>query len=231
VHIEIHQGHSPDHVPADIHVVLDVLRAFTTTHVAFERGIEEILMARTVEDAFALKRQHPDYLLAGERDARKVDGFDLGNSPAALSGRDLRGRRMILTTSNGVRATTHALDGTRVVVAGWTSAPATLDWIARHAGSDPHIALFASHPHSDEDVACAEYMRARLRGEDPPSEPFIERMRTSSSAQKFYSSAFELADLECATGDPFGRFVMRVDGDEPPVVRPSPSTPTDFTGR
>lgn len=225
MHIDIHQGHTPDHEPADIHVVLDVLRAFTTTHVAFDCGIEEILMARTVEDAFALKKQHPDYLLAGERDARKVDGFDLGNSPAALSERDLRGRRMILTTSNGVRATTHALEGAHVLVAGWTSAPATLDWIARYAGAAPHISLFASHPHSDEDVACAEFMRASLRGEDPPCEPFVERMRTSSSAQKFYSKDFKLADLECATGDPFGDFVMRVDGHAPPVVRPEPVEP------
>jgi 2-phosphosulfolactate phosphatase len=222
VRIDIYQGHTPDHQPADIHVVIDVLRAFTTTHVAFQRGVEEILLARTVEQAFALKDRHPECILAGERDARKVEGFDAGNSPAALSEMDLQGRRMILTTSNGVRATTHALDGRHVLVAGWTSAPATLARIDELAGPDARVALFASHPHSDEDIACAEYLRTRLRGQDPPTAPIVERMRTSSSAQKFYSEDFDLADLECATGEPTGEFAMEVQEAEPPVLRPTP---------
>src|SRR5690606_22486990 len=43
-------------------------------------------------------------LLAGERGGLPPQGFDRGNSPAELMGLELRGRRLVLTTTNGTRA-------------------------------------------------------------------------------------------------------------------------------
>ena len=85
IDIQISQGHEPPLDRADAYIVIDVIRAFTTTHVAFDNGAARVLLAGEVDEAFALKRTHPDAVLAGERGAIKIEGFDLGNSPAACA--------------------------------------------------------------------------------------------------------------------------------------------------
>ena len=63
------------HEVADVVVVVDVLRAFTTAAFAFDRGAEEIFLVSTVEEAFELKERRSDYLLIGEVDGSPVEGF------------------------------------------------------------------------------------------------------------------------------------------------------------
>jgi 2-phosphosulfolactate phosphatase len=212
--VEIVQGREPDLPPAAINIVIDVLRAFTTSHVAFEQGASRLELARTVDQAFALAEQTPEAVLAGERDARMVEGFDIGNSPRAFSRLDLEGRPVVHTTTNGVRATTHALEAEEVLVCGWSSAEATLRrCLARAPSLDGRrIHIVASHPVSDEDVACADWLHARLTGRQPPSPPQIRRrIRTARSAQKFYNRDFDIRDLDYACRRLEPRYAMRVD--------------------
>ena len=223
--VQQYQGRDPDLRPSAVNIVIDVLRAFTTTHVAFERGADEILLAETVEEAFALSETHPDYLLAGERNARMVDGFDMGNSPAAAREVDFAGRRLILTTTNGVRATMSALDAEATFVTGWSNAPATLRATRQVAPKDARVNLVASHPVSDEDPACADYLAAELRGETPPSATEVtDRIRTARSAMKFYSTEFALRDLDVACRQFDSGYAMRVEtGNAVPRLLKQPS--------
>ena len=223
--IAIRQGHDPALESAQLNIVIDVLRAFTTTHVAFERGAGEILLAEAVDEAFELGNKHPDALVAGERDARKIEGFDLGNSPAILRGAELTDRRLVLTTSNGVRATLNALDADRTLVTGWSNVPATLRF-AEHLPLDsdrpPRINLVASHPVSDEDVACADYLAAALRGDERPAANAIrDRIRTARSATKFYSTQFRVRDLDVACRQLDADYAMAVETENttPRIVR------------
>lgn len=62
-------------------VVIDALRATSTMIVAFENGCSAFIPVETVEEARETVRNHPEYLLAGERDALAPEGFQLGNSP------------------------------------------------------------------------------------------------------------------------------------------------------
>jgi 2-phosphosulfolactate phosphatase len=186
--IAIVQGRTPDLPDADVYVVIDVLRAFTTTHVALRRGASDILLARDVEEARQLARTHPDRLLAGERDARPPSDFDTGNSPFEMGRLDLEGRGLVLTTTNGVRATTHAFGAGDVVVTGWSNVLGTMSWLARSIQSDEleRLVLVASHPVSDEDLACAEFVESRLLGRTTPTVgTLLDRMRRARSAQKF----------------------------------------------
>lgn len=212
--VEIVQGREPDLPPAAINIVIDVLRAFTTSHVAFERGATRIELARTVDRAFALADRTPEALLAGERDARRVEGFDVGNSPRAFSRLDLEGRPVVHTTTNGVRATTHALEAEEVLVCGWSSAEATLRRCHQRAPSldRRRIHIVASHPVSDEDVACADWLAARLTGRQaPPARRVRHRIRTARSAQKFYNRDFDIRDLDLACRRLEPRYAMRVE--------------------
>lgn len=219
MNLQIFQGHTPPLSPADAHVVIDVIRAFTTCQIALTRGVKTILLAGEISEAHALKRRFPDYLLAGERNAIKIEGFDLGNSPWEMAHADIAGRGLILTTSNGVRATLHALkhDG-HVLVAGFSSAAATVAAIQSMAAT--HINLIASHPTGDEDLACAEWMAAQLSGQYSITETqTIARIRNAESARKFLDPnrpEFDARDIDlCARPEPAAvamQVILREDG-------------------
>ena len=44
-------------------VVIDVFRAFSLEAYMFQKGVKKIFPVKTVEEAFALKQQHPEYIL------------------------------------------------------------------------------------------------------------------------------------------------------------------------
>jgi 2-phosphosulfolactate phosphatase len=97
---------------ADIAVVIDVLRATSTATQALAAGYESVLCAESIERALALRR--PGRVLAGERHAIKPDGFDQGNSPFEAA--YLRGRHLVLATTNGSRAAVDAARNCRRVL-------------------------------------------------------------------------------------------------------------------
>lgn len=226
--VRIFQGHEPDLPASDVNIVIDVIRAFTTTHMAFEHGATEVLLAGEVDQAFALKEQFPDYVLAGERDAVKIDGFDLGNSPLDCTDCDLDGRGMILTTTNGVRATLHAMHDGWVLVTGYTNAAQTADFVRKlvDKGEARTINLLASNPTGDDDLACAEFIRARILDTDAiDHDEVVRRVRACESAQKFLdpepeNKKFDRRDVEIAMTPRRSNFVMLVeDRSGQPVIK------------
>ena len=96
-------------------VVIDVIRATSTIVTALANGAAGVQPVAGVETAFALKAQDPEALLAGERGGAMVEGFDLGNSPEDFTPARIKGRRIILTTTNGTQALA-ACAGARVVM-------------------------------------------------------------------------------------------------------------------
>ena len=96
-------------------LVIDVLRASTTIVTALGNGAACVMPIEHVDDARACKTAlGPDAILAGERDGDPPDGFDLGNSPLEFTPARVRGRSIILTTSNGTRALVAAREAAAV---------------------------------------------------------------------------------------------------------------------
>src|SRR5579871_4406367 len=79
------------HEARGVVIVIDVIRAFSVAAYAFAGGAREMLLVRTVEEAFALRERFPNALLIGEVEGRLIPVFDLNNSPAAMSAADVRG--------------------------------------------------------------------------------------------------------------------------------------------
>jgi len=95
-------------------IVIDELRASSTITTILDRGCSRLYVTAGLDAARRLARTH-DGILAGERHGYAPRGFDFDNSPAALARADLRGRVVVLSTSNGTK------------VLGWVKdAPATL---------------------------------------------------------------------------------------------------------
>ncbi|MBZ2189313.1 2-phosphosulfolactate phosphatase [Alcanivorax sp. JB21] len=232
MNITIYQGHYPPPNPDGITVVIDVIRAFTTTHFAFVGGVTQILPVATAEQAFALRQQFPRALLAGEVDALPIEGFDFGNSPWEVDNADLAGRTLIMRTTNGMKATLNARPCAGLFVTGLISAPATAEMI--RARNPRHVLLVASHPTGDEDMACAEYLSLLLGGAGISRDQARTRTRQARSAVKFLNGSnprLRAADIDMAARcEPTG-FAMEVTGEAPiaihavPLVQGKESTP------
>jgi 2-phosphosulfolactate phosphatase len=99
----VHVAFTPgDAAPASVGVVVDVLRATSTIAQALAAGYERVLCCAEIDEARALRARLPDSLLGGERQAIRVEGFDVGASPREFL--EARARTLILSTTNGTRA-------------------------------------------------------------------------------------------------------------------------------
>ncbi len=102
--------HVADDVPCEnlpeAAVVIDVLRATTSIAYALQNGAESVIAFENLEDLRIEASKWPaaDRLLLGERGGKRVDDFDLGNSPVALVPEIVSGKRIFMSTTNGTRS-------------------------------------------------------------------------------------------------------------------------------
>ncbi len=145
--------------PADVTIVIDVLRATSTIVQALHAGYRRVLCADGLDRARGLAA--PGRVLAGEQDCVRPQGFDLGNSPADTI--PPRGDELVLATTNGAPAIVRAAELSPVVlIACLLNLDAAIDAIAGEdvqllcSGTDGRPAL--------EDVYVAGRIAARLDG-------------------------------------------------------------------
>lgn len=114
------------------YVVVDILRASTTICTALANGARDVIPFGEVEEARAAREQDKwrDALLCGERGAKKLDGFDLGNSPADYTPEAIGGRSLLFASTNGSVALASAPPNARVLVGGLVNVAAVADKIA-----------------------------------------------------------------------------------------------------
>lgn len=98
--------------PADVIVVIDVLRATSTITQALATGYDRVLCADSIERAASMRA--PGRVIAGERRCVMPAGFDQGNSP--LEAESLRGSELVLATGNGTPTIVAAAGRTPTVV-------------------------------------------------------------------------------------------------------------------
>jgi 2-phosphosulfolactate phosphatase len=100
-------------------VVIDVIRATSTVVEALANGAKAIFPTVSTEEAVKLASSlgREDTLLCGERRGLKVEGFDLGNSPAEFTTVTVGGKQIVLTTTNGTRAFAAVEGADRVLAA------------------------------------------------------------------------------------------------------------------
>jgi len=115
-------------------VVIDVIRATSTICQALESGYERVFCTAAVEEARALREAVGGAVLGGERDAVRIPGFDLGNSPREYL--EPAAETLVLSTTNGTRAVVAAAQRCdRVLVASLLNLAAVVE-AAREAGED-----------------------------------------------------------------------------------------------
>jgi len=109
-------------------VVIDVLRATSSMCTALHYGVEKILPVASVVEARDF--QSKGFLVAAERQANRVEGFDLGNSPFEYMQPKLRGKVIVFTTTNGTQAIRVARDAYKITIGSFLNLTALCQWLA-----------------------------------------------------------------------------------------------------
>jgi 2-phosphosulfolactate phosphatase len=118
-------------------IVVDVLRASSTIVQALESGYRRVLCCAEIEQAQALSEEIEDAVLAGERQALRVEGFEFGNSPQDFL--EPKAETLILTTTNGTRAIVEAAADCDVVFVGSMLNLERVASAARERGEDVEV--------------------------------------------------------------------------------------------
>jgi len=112
-------------------VVVDVLRATSTMCIAFEKGVKKMIPVSTVDQALEYKATNPDYILAAERNGAPVNGFDFGNSPQTYINSDMKGKIIVMTTTNGTKSINIAKKDHDVVIGSFLNLKALANWLIK----------------------------------------------------------------------------------------------------
>ncbi len=195
-------------------VVIDVFRACAAACHAVAAGAARLVPAGSVEDALALKRAHPEFLLMGERGCLKPEGFDFGNSPTEILGADLAGRTLVHATSAGTRGILAAMDSADEVLAmSFVNLAATAAYLsARMPGTVTLAAMGrAGETPAPEDKLCAMYLKNELEGVPNSMEAIRGFLRNTPSAEIFFGETAIVPQTDfdlCLALDAFD-FVLR----------------------
>lgn len=108
-------------------VVIDIFRATSSICYGIDNGVEAIIPVATIEICESYR--HTDYLLAAERNGEVVDGFDFGNSPFAYSCEKVKGKIVVLTTTNGTHAINESRAALKIVIGSFLNLTSLCNWL------------------------------------------------------------------------------------------------------
>ena len=89
-------------VSSSIVVIIDVLRATSTIATALFNGAKSVIPVDSVAECIKLGKQM-EVITAGERDGQIAEGLTYGNSPFHYPGKFIKGKVLVLTTTNGTK--------------------------------------------------------------------------------------------------------------------------------
>lgn len=159
-------------------VVVDIFRATSCMVTAFAHGVSSIIPVAKVEEC--AQYQSMGYLAAAERDAHKIEGFDLDNSPFSYMEPYLVGKTIAMTTTNGTLAITKSKSAVKVLVGAFLN----LEAISNYLKTQPydvliHCAGWKGKPNL-EDTLFAGALVENLKDD------YIIAEDTAMMAQKLY---------------------------------------------
>jgi 2-phosphosulfolactate phosphatase len=109
-------------------VVVDIFRATSTMVTALSEGVAAILPVEDLETCRQLSSE--GYIIAGERNGQKAEGFVLGNSPLEYLEGAYSGQKIAMTTTNGTFAINQVKEKAEEILMGaFLNLQATADYL------------------------------------------------------------------------------------------------------
>jgi 2-phosphosulfolactate phosphatase len=163
--MKVHVAFTPaEAAEAPTGIVIDVLRATSTIAQALSVGYRRVLCVAELEQARTLRAELSDSIVGGERDAIRIEGFDVGASPREFL--EPRAETLILSTTNGTRTIVTAAERCDEVLIGSLLNLAAVTAAAQERGEDVAI-LCAGYKGAFalDDAYCAGRIVQLLQGE------------------------------------------------------------------
>jgi len=163
-------------------VVVDVFRAFSTAYYISSNNPQKYYLTDSIDDARKLKLQKKDILTIGERGGIKIEGFDYGNSPTEIYGKDFSSNRIIHTTTAGTKGVLAQPLSNEVVVGSFVNVDSIVNYISeKEIGT---INIYCTAPPDNlygiEDYYFGEYLKSRLLGTETSFETIVTQLRMGS---------------------------------------------------
>jgi 2-phosphosulfolactate phosphatase len=187
--------------------VIDVLRATSTMVEALANGARAIYPTGSTDEAMRLVQSlgRDELLLCGERKGLRIEGYDLGNSPAEFTADAVQDKRLVMNTTNGTQAFLAAEGADRVVAAAFLNLAAVTDQVA---GVDRLVVLCAGRQglFALEDALCAGVLVRRV--EASRGEPLD--LGDGARAARALAEDLERPDAALLAGTDAGRMLREV---------------------
>jgi len=138
-------------------VVIDVLRASSTIVTALANGCQGFIPILSPKQAKEEAQQFEKerVLLGGEREGKKIEGFDLGNSPREYKREVVKDKTVIFSTTNGVKTLEMVKDARRIIIGSFLNLQAVCNYCTNYQGDILIICAGKEGKYSLEDTACA----------------------------------------------------------------------------
>ena len=145
-------------------VVIDVLRASTTLAIALQNGAKEIIPVPTVEAAMKIvgNLSGNATLLAGERNGKMIEGFNLGNSPFEYVEEKVKGKSVVFTSTNGSQAMVKARYAKEMILMGFVNISAVEKFVTEPERDVTILCSGNNGGFSMEDAVCAGMLISKL---------------------------------------------------------------------
>ncbi len=197
-------------------VVIDVFRAFSLACYIMENGAKEILPVADILLAYELKKNHPEYILIGERNEKIPEGFDFGNSPMHILDVDFTGKTIIHTTSAGTQGLVNAKNAVVRVTGSFVNAPAIVRFIQSQNPSTVSLVCmgYSMQFPTEEDTFCAEYIKLSLENQEPDFARMVKTIKSTSGRRLFEPANQEFSpagDFDLCTSLGKFNFVLKAE--------------------
>jgi 2-phosphosulfolactate phosphatase len=134
-------------------VIVDVLRATTAFCAAFDSGIEMVIPVSGLDELAGYKNK--GYLTAAERDGKKSEFADFGNSPTVFLQNNLTGSKLAYSTTNGTKAIEVAKVVDNIATASFANLNAIGNWLINQHKNVLILCSGWKNTFSLEDTLCA----------------------------------------------------------------------------
>jgi 2-phosphosulfolactate phosphatase len=108
-------------------VIVDILRATTIITTMFHNGLEKLIPVKSLDEAQELKKK--GFLVAAERDGKKIDFADFDNSPFSFAKDKIQGKIIVYSTTNGTNTINLAKDSEKVIIASFLNLTAISNYL------------------------------------------------------------------------------------------------------
>ncbi len=146
-------------------IIIDVLRASSTIVTALANGCRGFIPILSPDKAKkkAQEFEKERVLLGGEREGKKIEGFDLGNSPREYKREAVKDKTIIFSTTNGVKTFEMVKGAHRIIIGSFLNLQAVCDYCTNYTGDILIICAGKEGKFCLEDTACAGMMINSLR--------------------------------------------------------------------